>query len=336
MSPVSDPQIHRPNSVDQRLLRLMNGGGRRELEKVDESERCIIGGDMNGHVGSANGIISRIHGGNAYGNGDEDGEKVVDRALSFDMVIGNARNIREIKNCKVIPGDHVTEQHRLVVIDDTIAASQKQKGETTTQRRIKWFKLKENDFQQEFKDRILRELRHDMIDVNTWWNDANSIKLRAGKEILGESSGKIWENKEIWWFNEEVQEKVSTKQHSKKKDKKKGEEVNAALKKMKNGKATGPDDIPVEVWKEEEVDTLHGLIKEIMEREAMPEKWRESTLIPIFKEKGDIQSCENYRGIKLMQTMEKYQERQRVLHMAFIDLEKAYDRVPRQEVWRGL
>ena len=32
----------------------------------------------------------------------------------------------------------------------------------------------------------------------------------------------------------------------------------------------------------------------------MPEVFRESFIVPIFKGKGDIQECENYRGIKLM------------------------------------
>ena len=39
-----------------------------KLEKVDESERCIVGGDMNGHIGNGHDAISRIHGGNAYGD----------------------------------------------------------------------------------------------------------------------------------------------------------------------------------------------------------------------------------------------------------------------------
>ena len=34
------------------------------------------------------------------------------------------------------------------------------------------------------------------------------------------------------------------------------------------------------------------------------------------------------------QRMEKHREKQKELHMVFIDLEKAYYKVPRQEVWR--
>ena len=60
-----------------------------ELEKVDEKERCIVGGDMNGHIGNGHDAINRNHHGNAYGDGNEDGEKIIDLALSFDLVIGN-------------------------------------------------------------------------------------------------------------------------------------------------------------------------------------------------------------------------------------------------------
>ena len=106
----------------------------------------------------------------------------------------------------------------------------------------------------------------------------------------------------------------------------------------------------------------------------MPDEWRKSTLIPIYKNNGDTQDCGNYRDVKMSHTMklwermvesrlrslvptsneqfcftpgksatdaifalrmlaEKYREGQRQLHCVFIDLEKVYDRVPREELW---
>ena len=43
--------------------------------------------------------------------------------------------------------------------------------------------------------------------------------------------------------------------------------------------------------------------------EWMPEEWRRSVLIPIYKNKGDAQCCGNYRGIKLMSHTMKVWER---------------------------
>jgi len=199
---------------------------------------------MNGHIGNGNDAIRRIYGGNAFGEGNEVGENLVDLAQSFDLVIGNTifrkknehlimycsgdrasqidfllyrrKDIKEIRNCKVIPGDHVTAQHRLLVIDLVIAVKCRQKRKVTMEKRIKWFKLKNQDHKQAFKERVLRDMDMEMGDVNGWWNRVSESILRAGKEVLGESSGKIWENKETWWFNEKVQQKAQAKKMAKK------------------------------------------------------------------------------------------------------------------------
>jgi hypothetical protein len=45
---------------------------------------------------------------------------------------------------------------------------------------------------------------------------------------------------------------------------------------------------------------LTKLFNFIFRSNKMPDEWRRSILVPIFKNKGDVQSCNNYRGIKLM------------------------------------
>jgi len=108
----------------------------------------------------------------------------------------------------------------------------------------------------------------------------------------------------------------------------------------------------------------------------MPDERKRSTLIPIYKNKGDIQNYTNYRGIKLMShtmklwervieqrlrketrvtnnqfgfmhgrssmeaiyllrcMMERYRTDKTALHLVFIDLEKACDRVPKKILWK--
>ena len=81
------------------------------------------------------------------------------------------------------------------------------------------------------------------------------------------------------------------------------EEVKNALRRMKKGKAVGPDELPVEVWKcmkKMGITFLTKLFNRLLVGERMPEECRRSVLIPIYKNKGDAQCCRNYRRIKLM------------------------------------
>ena len=91
-----------------------------------------------------------------------------------------------------------------------------------------------------------------------------------------------------------------------------GEEVRTGLRKMQKGKEQGHDDIPVEAWialGNKGVAFLVNFFNRLLRGEKMPDEWRKSVLISLYKGKGDIKNCGNYRGIKLMSHTIKFWER---------------------------
>ena len=73
------------------------------------------------------------------------------------------------------------------------------------------------------------------------------------------------------------------------------EELKNALRRMKKGKAAGPHKLPVEVWKcigEMGIKFLTRLFNRLLVGEQMPEEWRRSVLIPIYKNKGTHSAVE--------------------------------------------
>ncbi|KAK3510598.1 hypothetical protein QTP70_011788 [Hemibagrus guttatus] len=356
------------------------------MESIPTGERVAIGADFNGHVGEGNTGDEEVMGKFGVKERNLEGQMEVDFAKRMDMGVVNTYFQKR-------------EEHRVTY---------KSGGRSTQKKRQK-----------------LRQALGGQVVLPDDWETTAEVIRETGRKVLGVSSGRRKEDKETWWWNEEVQDSVQRKRLAKKwdmdrtegnrqeykelqrrvkrevskakqkaydelytrldtregekdlyrlarqrdrdgkdvqqvrvikdrdgrvltseesvqrrwkeyfeelmneenerekrvegvnsveqkVDKIRKDEVRKALKRMKSRKAVGPDDIPVEVWKclgEAAVEFLASLFNRVLESERMPEEWRRSVLVPIFKNKGDVQSCSNYRGIKLMSHTMKVWER---------------------------
>ncbi|XP_065174094.1 uncharacterized protein [Atheta coriaria] len=81
-------------------------------------------------------------------------------------------------------------------------------------------------------------------------------------------------------------------------------EIAEVLAKLKNRKAAGPDGIANELLKyggQKLITEITKMINKVLKERRIPNEWRTSTLIMLFK-KGDRQIPSNYRGITLLST----------------------------------
>ncbi|KAK3528001.1 hypothetical protein QTP86_013113 [Hemibagrus guttatus] len=368
------------------------------MESIPTGERVVIGADFNGHVGEGNTGDEEVMGKFGVKERNLEGQMVVDFAKRMDMgVVNTYFQKREEHRVTYKSGGRSTQvvlpddwETTAEVIRETgrkvlgVSSGRRKEDKETwwwneevqdsiQRKRLakkKWDMDRTEENRQEYKElqcRVKREVSkakqkayeelYTRLDTREGEKDLYRLarqRDRDGKDVqqvrvIKDRDGRVLTSEESvqrrWkeYFEELMNEENEREKRvegvnsvEQEVDKIRKDEVRKALKRMKSGKAVGPDDIPVEVWKclgEAAVEFLANLFNRVLESERMPEEWRRSVLVPIFKNKGDVQSCSNYRGIKLMSHTMKYRDGQKELHCVFVDLEKAYDRVPREELW---
>ncbi|GJT07059.1 retrovirus-related pol polyprotein LINE-1, partial [Tanacetum coccineum] len=124
-------------------------------------------------------------------------------------------------------------------------------------------------------------------------------------------------------------------------------EVKEALWKMGRNKAVGPDEIPIEAWRclrGEGVRWLTTLFNKgvlrcpgsgdsarVIERRLRRETEVSENQFGFMPRRSTMEVIHIIRSL-----MEKYRERQKDMHLTFLDLEKAYDNVPHEFIWKNL
>ena len=72
-----------------------------------------------------------------------------------------------------------------------------------------------------------------------------------------------------------------------------------AIKLLSSGKAPGSDAIPADIYKARG-PSVAELFHIMWRKEAIPQEFKDATIIHLFKRKGNPQVCDNHRGIYLL------------------------------------
>ncbi|XP_016558067.1 uncharacterized protein LOC107857746 [Capsicum annuum] len=127
------------------------------VRSVLRSEKIVIVGDFNGHISIFSGGYDDVHRGFAFGKKNGEGVALLDFARAFGLVVVNLNFPKKedhlitfqsasvktqidflllrnedramCKDCKVIPSEHLSTQHKLLVMDLIIKKNKKSRAE---------------------------------------------------------------------------------------------------------------------------------------------------------------------------------------------------------------
>ncbi|KAK3540640.1 hypothetical protein QTP70_034459, partial [Hemibagrus guttatus] len=346
------------------------------MESIPTGERVVIGADFNGHVGEGNRGDEEVMGKFGVKESNLEGQMVVDFAKRMDMAVVNTYfqkreehrvtymsggrrtqvdyilcrrgNLKEISDCKVVVGESVARQHRMVVCRTTLMVCKKKRkvlgvssGRRKEDKETWWWN-------EEVQDSIQRK----RLAKKKWDMDRTEENRQEYKELQCRVKGEVSKAKQKAY---ELYTRLDTREGEKdlyrlarQRDRDGKDVQQVRVIKDRDGRVLTSEENVQRRWKE--------YFEELMNEENEREK-RVEGVNSVEQKVDKIIKDEVRKALKRMKSgkavgpddipvesttdaifalrilMEKYRDGQRELHCVFVDLEKAYDRVPREELW---
>ncbi|KAK3570226.1 hypothetical protein QTP86_017223 [Hemibagrus guttatus] len=233
-----------------------------------------------------------------------------------------------------------------------------------------------------------RKLEGQTVVLPDDWESTAEVIRDTGRKVLGVSSGRRKEDKETWWWNEEVQDSIQRKTLAKKKwdmdrtkeNRQEYKELQRRVKReVSKAKQKAYDELYTRLDTREGEKDLYRLARQrdrdgkdvqqvrvikdrdgrvLTSEESVQRRWKEyfeelmneenerekrvEGVNSVEQKVDKIRKDEVRKDLKRMKSGKavgpdnipvEYRDGQRELHCVFVNLAKAYDRVPREELW---
>ncbi|XP_019251384.1 PREDICTED: craniofacial development protein 2-like [Nicotiana attenuata] len=153
------------------------------VRSIPPTERLFIGGDFNGHIGSAAGSYGEVHGSFGLGDRNGGGNSPLDFAKSFDL--------RVVQGLQSYPGRDPRDSAQ--VLSDG-------------------YRHYDEEEEEELEGRLsAMGAWRSSGDASTMWSTTANYMRQVAKEVLGISQGFSGRHQGGWWWNDVVQGKVEAK-----------------------------------------------------------------------------------------------------------------------------